>query len=292
LRPTPARTLILPAVALVLAPVAAIARGSSVEGDVTRAVPAAIPFIAYTAAAADTGSARADDHGIAPLGIAIAADHPVRGHLRGAAAAGNARSRLARYVVRSSHDDALQLALEAYYNYRSANPQLVRKPYLYFVDLGLDNRTPRGWVFDMDALELVDGPFHVAHGVGSSRQRDGVPTVFSNRPGSKASSLGLYLAEETYRFSGRAGGGSYSSIGLRMRGESGSFNDAARRRGVVAHGAPYVTRGDAGRSEGCPAMEQHRAQRLLPMLADGGVVFIFSPRDPLWLRSDPWIHAE
>ena len=196
---------------------------------------------------------------------------------------------LADRVTRSSHSDALRTAFTAYYNYREANPGAVKKPYLYYVDMGLDNRTARGYVFDMDQLTVVEGPFTVAHGRGSARQRDGVPTSFSNRPGSNATSLGLYLAQETYRFSGKSGGRRYSSVGLRMKGESGDFNSAARRRGIVAHGAPYVSAGQAGRSEGCPAMEMGRAQRLLPMIANGGVVFIYSPKNTDWLRSDPWI---
>ncbi|CAN5871582.1 hypothetical protein BH23GEM9_BH23GEM9_28780 [soil metagenome] len=208
------------------------------------------------------------------------------------AAADAALLALSPHVPRSSSSAALKLAFRAYHNYRAAHPGLVTKPYLYYVDLGLDNRTARGYVFDMDRLQVVDGPFMVSHGTGSSRQRNGVPTTFSNRPGSKASSLGLYLAEETYDFNGKAGGGTYTSIGLRLRGESGHFNDAARRRGVVAHGAPYVSDRDAGRSEGCPALEQHRARRLLPLIADGGVVFVFSPNDARWLADDPWINAE
>lgn len=196
---------------------------------------------------------------------------------------------LADRVTRSSHSEALRTAFTAYYNYREANPGAVKKPYLYYVDMGLDNRTARGYVFDMERLTVVDGPFTVAHGRGSARQRDGVPTSFSNRPGSNATSLGLYLAQETYRFSGKSGGRRYSSVGLRMKGESGDFNSAARRRGIVAHGAPYVSAGQAGRSEGCPAMEMGRAQRLLPMIANGGVVFIYSPKNTEWLRSDPWI---
>jgi hypothetical protein len=59
---------------------------------------------------------------------------------------------------------------------------------------------------------------------------------------------------------------------------------------VVAHGAPYVTPDKAGRSEGCPAMEQARAKRLLPMLANGALVFLFAP-DAEWMRSDPWVVA-
>lgn len=196
---------------------------------------------------------------------------------------------LAHYVVESSDPQALGVALEAYYRYRSERAGVVTKPYLYFVDLGLDPRTPRGYVFDMERLELVEGPFTVAHGSGSSATRDAVPTVFSNVSGSHASSLGLYVTRETYAFRGRAGGRAYRSVGLRLRGESGGFNNAAESRGIVVHGAPYVTSSGAGRSEGCPAMEPERAERLLPLLAGGSVVFIYSPHDRRWLREGPWL---
>jgi hypothetical protein len=193
-------------------------------------------------------------------------------------------------VERQSHPDALRFAFEAYYNYRTEHPEDVRKPYLYFVDYGLDSRTPRGYVFDMDRHVVVEGPFHVAHGRGSDR--DGlIPTRFSNRRGSNATSLGLYLAEETYSFSGRSGGRSYRSIGLRLRGLSGEFNSAARERGIVVHGAPYVTDTGAGRSEGCPAMREELARELIPRIANGGVVFHFSPYDPSWMRSEPWVQS-
>jgi hypothetical protein len=201
----------------------------------------------------------------------------------------NAVSALVGRVARQSHPEALRYAFEAYFNYRAAHPEQVRKPYLYFVDYGLDSRTPRGYVFDMDALTVVEGPFTVAHGRGSTVPNEDVPVRFSNRNGSNATSLGLYLAQETYSFSGKSAGRHYRSVGLRLRGLSGEFNSAARSRGVVVHGAPYVTAQRAGRSEGCPAMEQDRAQRLLPKIANGGMVFHFSPRDPSWLQEEPWI---
>lgn len=203
----------------------------------------------------------------------------------------SALSDLAPRVRESSHPDALRTAFRAYYAYRAAHPDRVRKPYLYYVDYGLDNATPRGWVFDMDAHTVVDGPFTVAHGRGSSRARNGAPTRFSNRPGSNATSLGLYLTQETYDFRGRSNGRRYTSVGLRMTGLSGRFNDAARRRGVVAHGAPYVSARDAGRSEGCPALEQRRARRLLPLIANGSLVLLYSPNDTVWLEGDPWAAA-
>ena len=191
-------------------------------------------------------------------------------------------------VVRPlSRPEALETAFHSYFAYKAAHPNEVRKPLLYFVDYGLPNTEPRGYVFDMDAMKIVEGPFTVAHGRGSSGARDGVPTRFSNAPGSAATSLGLYVAKSLYSFVGHTGGSTYSSVGLRLQGVSRGFNDLAFMRGVVAHGAPYVTAHRAGRSEGCPAMDESRAARLLPKLADGGLVFLFAP-DAKWMTQDPW----
>ncbi len=199
---------------------------------------------------------------------------------------------LAGKVARQSDPAALRMAFHAYFAYRSAHPEQVRNPYLYYVDYGLDSRTPRGYVFDMDDLSLVDGPFTVAHGKGSARGHYGVPVRFSDAPRSDASSLGLYLTLQSYAFTGHSGGRPYSSMGMRIQGLSGSFNGSALARGVVVHGAPYVTPTGAGRSEGCPAMEVWRARKLIPMIANGGLVFLFSPADAAWMRQDPWANAE
>ena len=189
-----------------------------------------------------------------------------------------------------STSDALTDAVRSYFAFQAAHPDEVRNPYLYFVDYGLPSTAPRGYVFDMKLLKVLDGPFTVAHGRGSSPARQGVPTRFSNAMGSAATSLGLYLTDAIYRFRGNSGGRRYSSIGLRLVGVSDGFNDNALARRVVAHGAPYVTPAKAGRSEGCPAMEQSRARKLLPQLANGGMVFLYAP-DSTWLTKDPWISA-
>jgi L,D-transpeptidase-like protein len=189
----------------------------------------------------------------------------------------------------SSH--ALEDGFRSYFAFRTTHPDEVRKPFLYFVDYGLPSTARRGYVFDMSSLKIIDGPFTVAHGRGSSPSQYGVPTRFSNELGSEATSLGLYLTENAYRFLGRSAGHVYHSIGLRLVGVSGDFNDNALPRRVVAHGAPYVTPTKAGRSEGCPAMELSRAKRLLPKLAEGGMVFLFAP-DSDWLAGDPWLTGE
>lgn len=189
-----------------------------------------------------------------------------------------------------SSPNALDDAFKAYFEYKSAHPDDVKKPYLYFVDYGLPSTTTRGYVFDMENLKIIEGPFTVAHGRGSSTSQYGIPTRFSNGSGSAETSLGLYVTRATYAFTGHAGGRLYHSIGLRLDGVSKGFNTNALARGVVAHGAPYVTPSRAGRSEGCPAMEPDRAQRLLPKLANGSLVFLFAPNSS-WLAGDPWVNA-
>jgi len=199
----------------------------------------------------------------------------------------SALSAFAGVVKPLSRPEALQSAFRSYFAYKAAHPEEVRKPLLYFVDYGQPNTAKRGYVFDMEQMRIVDGPFTVAAGRGSA-ERNGVPTRFANGSGSHATSLGLYVAKSLYDFSGHAAGKRYSSIGLRLMGVSTGFNDKAFARGVVAHGAPYVTPTKAGRSQGCPAMEPDRATRLLPKLADGALVFLFAP-DQNWLSRDPWV---
>ena len=237
----------------------------------------------------------ADSRGIALLAATplMAANRPV---VTATAHSGNGLLEKSTAAIRAlasavrplSHPKALETAFRSYFAYMAAHPNDVKKPVLYFVDYGLPSTEPRGYVFDMRELKILEGPFAVAHGRGSSRSQYGIPTRFSNASGSAATSLGLYLAENVYDFHGHTGGRSYSSIGLRLKGVSANFNDNALARGVVAHGAPYVTANKAGRSEGCPAMEQDRARRVLPELADGGMVFLFAP-DPRWMTDDPWV---
>ncbi len=200
----------------------------------------------------------------------------------------SALAALSDKVSQLSDSAALRMAFTAYYSFQAQHPDQVRKPYLYFVDYGLNNRTARGYVFDMAMLRVVEGPFTVAAGRGSHAGPDGVPMHFSNASRSMASSLGLFVAGPEYSFTGKTGGRHYGSTGMRLEGVSGRFNDQAGPRGVVVHGAPYVTSVKAGRSEGCPAMEPARARRLIPLLANGALVFLFSPNDTAWLHQDPW----
>jgi hypothetical protein len=124
----------------------------------------------------------------------------------------NALATLGAAVTHVSHPRALEDAFRSYFAYRAAHPGTSTKPYLYFVDYGLPSTTPRGYVFDMAALRVVDGPFMVAHGRGSAAA-GGVPRRFSNAFGSASTSLGLYVAQELYAFRGTSSGQAYRSSG-------------------------------------------------------------------------------
>jgi hypothetical protein len=39
-------------------------------------------------------------------------------------------------------------------------------------------------------------------------------------------------------------------------------------------------------------MEQFRAKQLIPKIANGSLVFLFSPNDERWMREDPWANAD
>jgi len=247
----------------IVAAAAAIVVGGQVWGSREKAGPVLTAASAFVRgdSSADSATSTTNTSAASPL----------------AANTNAALTKLSRLVRPLSHPQALATAFNSYFTFKAEHPDEVKKPYLYFVDYGLPSTQPRGYVFDMNSLKIVDGPFTVAHGKGSSTSKAGVPTRFSNAIGSAATSLGLYLTKATYAFRGSANGRTYRSIGLRLAGVMDGFNDNALARGVVAHGAPYVTKSKAGRSEGCPAMEQARAKKLLPKIADGALVFLFAP---------------
>ena len=103
---------------------------------------------------------------------------------------------------------------------------------------------------------------------------------FSNDDGTRKSSLGLFITAETYH--GKHG---YS---LKLDGLEPGFNDNARQRYIVIHGAHYVTAHRAenqliGRSWGCPAVPVATHKQILGAIEDGSAVFIYYPDDD-WLE--------
>lgn len=149
-------------------------------------------------------------------------------------------------------------------------------PILSVIDYSLPSSEPRLWVFDVAERNLL---FHewVAHGMNTGAN---YARYFSNVPGSKQSSLGLFLTGEPYI--GRNG---YS---LHLHGLEHGINDLALERTIVLHGAWYVSeefiekQGRLGRSWGCPAVERGVARELIDTIEGGSLLFIYYPDDD-WL---------
>ncbi len=156
---------------------------------------------------------------------------------------------------------------------------------LTIIDYTLPSSERRLWVIDAVARRVL---FHelVAHGVGSGEI---FAHAFSNRPGSRQSSLGLFRTEDVYR--GEHG------LGLRLTGLEPGVNDRAMERAIVVHGAPYVSaavvaaRGQLGRSWGCPALERGVDRRVIARIAGGTALFAYYP-DARWLRTSPFLHCD
>lgn len=184
-------------------------------------------------------------------------------------------SRLAEAAPAASRE-VLQLAARAM-SCALRHPEFGVDPQrLGVIDYSRPSTEPRLWVFDLGRQRLLFEEW-VAHGRNSG---ENLTTRFSNREGSFMTSLGAFAAQETYM-----GGNGYS---LRLRGLEPGFNDQARQRAIVIHGAPYVNpavaklQGRLGRSLGCPAVRPQVARQLIDSIRDGTFVFAYYP-DQDWL---------
>ncbi len=153
---------------------------------------------------------------------------------------------------------------------------------LTVIDYSLPSTQPRMFVFDLASNKLLFREL-VAHGKGSGGDH---AALFSNSPGSLATSLGLFVTAGTY-----FGHNGYS---LRLRGLEQGVNDMAWDRAIVIHGASYVSRaavqalGRLGRSWGCPAVRKEIAAKIIDTLRGGSPVFAYYP-DKQWLASSAFL---
>jgi hypothetical protein len=165
--------------------------------------------------------------------------------------------------------NVFELALKGMY-------KLIRKGHikqniLSIIDFSQPSVNKRLYVIDLDSYTLLYNTW-VAHGVKSGKL---AATYFSNKPASHKSSLGFYVTGETYK-----GSNGYS---LKLLGVEKGINDYAFRRGIVMHGADYVSeefiqsQGYIGRSYGCPAVPSDISRELIDHVKEGTCLFIYHP---------------
>jgi hypothetical protein len=179
--------------------------------------------------------------------------------------------------------EVLELALKAYECARSAG--VVATGPLTIIDYSLPSTARRLWVVDVPARRVVFNEL-VAHGRASG---ENYAETFSNEPGSRQSSLGLFRTDAIY--AGEHG------MSLRLDGLEPGINDRAMERAIVMHGAPYVSptviaaRGELGRSWGCPALERGVERRVIERIKGGTAVFAYYP-DSHWLRTSRFLRCD
>jgi hypothetical protein len=185
--------------------------------------------------------------------------------------------------VAAIDDDVFTLALSAA-RCAAASGAVDVPSTLTIIDYSKASTEPRLWVLDLESRSLLYEEL-VSHGQGSGGNYS---TKFSNTPESHQTSIGLFVTEGTY-----VGRNGYS---LRLNGLDRGFNDRARERAIVMHGAPYVNAsitkslGRLGRSHGCPAVREGVARELIDRVKGGSLVFSYYP-DQKWLSSSRFLNC-
>jgi hypothetical protein len=159
-------------------------------------------------------------------------------------------------------------AVIGYYNLKTANLLPANSSVLTIVDFNKSSKTKRMWIVDLQKRKLLLNTW-VAHGQGSGND---MANAFSNNDESHQSSLGFYITSEVY--DGKHG------RSLRLDGVDNGFNDKARERDIVLHGAEYVNQntidqlGRLGRSYGCPAVSTEVIGQVIETIKNKNVLFI------------------
>ena len=163
---------------------------------------------------------------------------------------------------------AFRQGLHGFYELQ-AQGKLENENYLTIVDFTQHSSKKRLYVIDTERFEIVYKSL-CSHGKNTGGEK---AEHFSNKVGSLQSSLGFFIANETY--SGKF------DLAMRLDGlEYCNYN--ARDRGIVVHGAKYATsefmvknNNVLGRSFGCPALPINEAEEIISTIQDGSCFYIY-----------------
>lgn len=149
--------------------------------------------------------------------------------------------------------------------------KLINDSIISIVDFSQPSNKKRLFILDIKNYKVLFNTF-VAHGRNTGREW---ASSFSNQNESYKSSPGFYITAETYE-----GKNGYS---LKLEGVERGINDNAYERGIVVHGAPYVSQelanaqGYIGRSQGCPAVPVQLSRPVINAIKGGTCLFIYHP---------------
>lgn len=164
--------------------------------------------------------------------------------------------------------EVFRLAITGYANMK-IKELLFEKAIIAVIDYTVSANKKRFFVIDLDSKHLLYNTL-VAHGKNTGNK---YAEHFSNEPKSRKSSMGFFITGGTYN--GKHG---YT---LELDGVDTLFNDNARKRSIVIHGANYVSRdfikqyGRIGRSWGCPALPMNSYKAIIDKIKGGCCLFIY-----------------
>lgn len=161
------------------------------------------------------------------------------------------------------------LAYDIAYRYlKSHKPRFRNTRYMTIIDYTKPSYTKRMYIVNLQTAEVER--HLVAHGKNSGSV---FATDFSNIVDSLKSCKGLFITGEQY-----IGGHGTSLV---LHGLEKGVNDNALQRGIVMHGADYVSkdslvrnRGRLGLSWGCPAVSLREIDHIVERIKDGSLLYI------------------
>lgn len=173
-----------------------------------------------------------------------------------------------------------QMAVNAHRT-AALNGELQNKNIITIIDYTKPSYEKRLWVIRLSDNKVLYYTY-VAHGEGSGNE---YAKHFSNAPGSKTSSLGVFKTGGTYQ--GKHG------TSMNIHGLEGGINSNAFARRVVVHGSNYVNQDRAkqklvGRSHGCPAISYKEVGPIINATKGGSLLFIYYP-DKSWLSQSKYV---
>lgn len=175
--------------------------------------------------------------------------------------------------------EAFDLAFKAYMQTPLSNNKI-----LTIIDYTKPSTEDRFYVLDIKANKLLYKT-KTAHGINTGNK---YARKFSNISRSKQSSLGFFKTGVTY--DGKHG------FSLRLHGMESGINDNAYDRAIVIHKADYMSdsflkkHGRAGRSWGCPALQEDIYEEVINTIKNGSGLFIYS-EDPSYKANSRFVES-